>query len=580
MSAMLRTLRIRNLVIVDDVTVEFGPGLNLLTGETGAGKSILVDALALVAGARADRSAVRGGRRRAVVEALFDTSDRPDLVARLEEAGYPPDEEGQCVVRREIAAGGAGRVLVNGSPSSLTQLRELAAGLIELHGQHEQQGLLRPERQLAVLDAFAEHDAPLARVAATAREVRRAREALDATRARLADADEARSRLTETLRTLEELAPRPGELAALELERTRLRSAHRIGELLDEVLTALGREGPGAARLLTRAAGRADALHDLDPSLEELAGRVRSAAIEVEDLAAEWEAYRDRAESEPGRLDAVEARRAEVERACLRFATDEEGLAGVRDRAAEELATLEGGARAVEASETALGEAVAAYALAAGELGSSRRSAATKLGKEVGKGLADLALQNARIAFELTPAGGDRVGDEGEELPLSERGAERAEIRFGANPGEPLRPLHQAASGGELSRVLLALYGKGGRGGAASLVFDEIDAGVSGAVADAVGGRLSDLARTRQVLCVSHLPQVAAYGDRHLRVAKTVRGGRTSADVRTLDDGERIEELARMLGGKEATDTSRRHARELRGAAAGRGKRATGRRRA
>jgi DNA repair protein RecN (Recombination protein N) len=563
--ALLRTLRIRKLVIIEDLTVDFGSGLNLLTGETGAGKSILVDALGLIAGHRADRTLVRAGESKASVEALFEIEEGSPTVGWLREHGVADVADGQVVIRREVASEGSGRVLLNGSPCTLGVLRELSDHLLELHGQYDPKNLLESDRHLQMLDGFG-------RYAPEGEQVRRAHEAvgeasarLEALRGRAVDRASRIARLEETVREIEALAPRAGELEQLDHERTLLRDGERVAELLDQAVTLSYEGEPAAASLAAGAASRAEQLAELDPALGEVARSLREAAIEIEDAGSGLRAYRDRANFEPGRLEEVEARRAALERACLRYATDEAGLAERRESAEGELHTLGALDEAISRAERALGEAEHSYLDAAAALTRRRRVAAGKLEASVQRELQALALGKARFRVELAPAAGRTIERSGEApRPVTAGGAERAEFQIAANPGEPLRALARAASGGELSRMMLALHvvatnEERGR----VLVFDEIDAGVGGAVADAVGARLQRLARTHQLLCVTHLPQVAAYADRHFRVRKRVASGRTHAGIASLSGHERVEELARMLGGKRPTPASRRHASEL-----------------
>jgi len=527
--ALLRTLRIRNLVIIEDLTVEFGPGLNLLTGETGAGKSILVDALGLVAGARADRSLVRTGQSHAVVEALFEIDEDSVAAQRLRDTGAGELEEGQLVVRREVAVQGSGRIQLNGSPCTLGMLRDLSEHLLELHGQHDPRSLLDAERHLELLDDFGGHRAEMLGVAESYRAVQQARSRLAALKEQVSD---------------------------------------RARRLRQVVGMAYENE-PSASELGAKAVAGAEELAQLDPSLAEPAGRMRAAIVELEDAAGSFRAYRDGAVFDPARQEAVESRRVELQRAALRHGADESGLLERLDEARGEMGTLESISEELAQAGESVALAERGYVDAALQLGGKRRSAARKLEGAVEQQFGALSLGKSRFRVELPAARGEPIEREGHEaLPLGARGAERAEFLLAANPGEPLRALRQVASGGELSRVMLALHVVAeGPEGRRALVFDEIDSGVGGAVADAVGARLQRLARSRQLLCVTHLPQVAAYADNHFRVRKRVASGRTHAGIVSLSGSERVEELARMLGGKSTTSTSRRHASELLNAA-------------
>ena len=563
--ALLRTLRIRNLVIIEDLTVEFGPGLNLLTGETGAGKSILVDALGLVAGMRADRALVRATEERATVEALFEVQPDSAAAAWIRARGIDEGPDSQLLIRREVAAEGSGRVWVNGSPCTLGLLRELADRLLELQGQHEPKSLLEAQRHLELLDRFGGHQEDLKRVSRAFAEVKQASVRLEELRGLSADRVE---RIAETRRTLEELdqlEPRPGELAELDGQRRLLQDVVRVAELLDHVVTQIYDGDPAAVSMAASGASRAEELAELDPSLQELAARARSASTELQDIGAAFRDYRERADFDPARLESVEARRALLERACLRYATDEAGLLEAGEEARALLDTLRDMAQQVDAAECELREAEAAYLAVAAVVTRKRREAAEQLARALTVQFRSLALAKAVFRVELVDARGDRIEREGRAArALSATGAERAEFLLAANPGEPMRYLRQVASGGELSRVMLALHvAAESRDAGRVLVFDEVDAGVGGAVADAVGARLQQLACHHQLLCVTHLPQVAAYADRHFRVRKRVQSGRTHAGVARVSGQDRVDELARMLGGKRPTAASRRHASEL-----------------
>ena len=562
---MLKTLRIRNLVTIEDLRVEFGPGLNVLTGETGAGKSIVVDALGLASGERGDCALVRSGADRAVIEAAFDEPERGRLAQLLAERGLDAGDE--LVVRREIAASGTGRVLINGSPATVGVLRELGDALVELHGQHEHQGLLSSERHAALLDAFGGNDDALASVASAHRDAVDAQELLFNLTA-LGKEGRARAELLrETVREIRSLDPKPGELAALRRDRAILQNGARVAELLDEALSRLDDgDGPAIAGLHT-AERRVAELSRIDPSLESLAVRLGSARLEIEDVRDTLAAYRDGADFDPARLESIESRRAALERLLLKWGPAEDDARAAAVEAERELKTIDNLDAELAAATESLAKATAAYDAAARVLSKRRESAADRLAPAVEAELKPLAFAKAKFSVVLAP----------QRVPLHPAGAERAEFLLAANPGEPARPLARAASGGELSRLMLALHvvldaAEGGR----VLVFDEVDAGVSGAVALAVGARLARLAKRHQILCVTHLPQVAAHADGHYHVSKRVASGRTHTEIVSLTGDERIDELARMLGGRQATDASRENAAELL-AEAGQAGRARGR---
>jgi DNA repair protein RecN (Recombination protein N) len=560
---MLTTLRIRNLVTIEDLSVSFGPGLNVLTGETGAGKSILVDALDLAAGGRADSSLVRSGAERAVVEAAFRFDDDPRLARLLDERGVDA-AGGEIVVRREIASSSAGRVLVNGSPVTVGVLREIGALLVDLHGQNEHQGLLDPEHHLDLLDAFGGHAEAAARVAAAHAEVVSCEER----RARLAalarDGERRSGELRAIAGEIREVDPQDGEADRLRRDRAVLLNASRVAEILEEAIGRLDDGQEPAIAAVSMVERRVGELARIDPSMAPLLDRLTSARLELQDARDTLRGYRDGIDFDPSRLESIEARRAALERLLLKWGPSEGDAVRAAEEAERELGTLLDLDGETAAAGRALEQVRAVYAEAARLLGAARREAAERLGPAVAAELAPLALGKAVFSVALPEARGPRIEIGGEPVTLSPRGAERAEFLLAANPGEPARPLVRAASGGELSRVMLALHVVLDRdAGRRSLVFDEVDAGVSGAVAVAVGARLARLAALRQVLCVTHLPQVAAHADGHYHVSKRVSSGRTHTAITPLEGEERIEDLARMLGGRQAGSAARNNAAEL-----------------
>jgi DNA repair protein RecN (Recombination protein N) len=551
---MLQTLRIRQFVLVEDWSLEFEPGLTLLTGETGAGKSILVDALGMIAGQRADRQLIRKGAERAILEACFSLRDSSSALAWAADHGFDEIlDEKQVVIRRELPLEGAGKISINGSPCTLAMLRGLGGCLLELHGQHEQQSLLQPERHLELVDRFGAHGDALAAVAAAFGQVRHSRERHRDLVARCADRLKRAAELRADLASIEAVAPEPGETEALDAERRVQAHAVKMGEWLDAALEAT-RDGEtsAAARICLAARAVGNAV-DVDPALDGIAKQLAGALLEIEDAAEVLRDYREGLIFQPGRLDEIESRRARIRDLLLRFGATETAVLDHAGALRAELGALDGLDDAVEAAEQACAAAERDYRAAAARLTRARKKAAKKLIPALEAELHQLALAEARFDVVWT-----------RDMPVSILGAEGAVFQLAANPGEGGRPLHKVASGGELSRVMLALHAVlEDVGGGRVLVFDEVDTGVGGAVADAIGSRLSSLAARNQVLCVTHLPQVAAHADGHLRIRKVREGGRTHAAAEVLDRDTRVEELARMLGGRGPSPVSRRHAEEL-----------------
>jgi DNA repair protein RecN (Recombination protein N) len=559
---LIETLRIENLAIVDSAELEFGPGLNVLTGETGAGKSIVLGALALLAGGRASADAVRDGAEEAAVEAVFRTADLPAFEAELAARGIAtPDHE--LLVRRSVARSGRHRARVAGEGVPVSLLGELLDGRIEISSQHESQGLLRPEAHARALDAFGgllgEREAVAAQHAAwlaLADEIRRL-EAAAVERARREDF------LAFQVQEIDAAKLVPGETARLEAERSRLVHAERLAGETAAVAALLAGDpsaegGSGAGDLVARAARLLEQLARLDPSLREAAERARAAQTEIAELARDAQRYADSIEADPGALARAEARLVELQRLRKKYGAGEEEVLAFRDRTAAELSELAGADERLGKLQAERDAAAARLVEAAAALSRGRVAAARRLAPAVESALAELSLAGARFEVRLDPLA-PAAG-----LPVGPGGAESVEFLFSANPGEPVRPLRRVASGGELSRVLLAMKNVLRRAHAGMvLVFDEVDAGIGGAVADQVGRALAELAAEHQVLCITHLPQVAARATTHFRVEKQERSGRTLARVVRLSEPERVEEIARMAGGARIGEATLAHARAL-----------------
>ncbi|ABC80507.1 DNA repair protein RecN [Anaeromyxobacter dehalogenans] len=576
---MLTTLRISGLAVVDAVEVRFGPGLNVLTGETGAGKSILVNALHLVLGGRMTADVLREGADEAVVEALFDLPAAHPVFGRLDAAGLPVRPEPgaascELLVRRVAARGGRGRAFVNGALCTVSMLETALRGVVDISGQHEHVSLLDPSVHLELLDAFAGLDAiseggaeptllryraAHAALAALVRE-REALAADEGERARRADY------LAFQLRELESADPRPGELEALEDERRVLASAEKLREAARAAeALAYGEEGSASERVGQAARALAEASL-LDRRLEAPLGLLRSAAVELEEAGRELGRYAETVGGDPERLAAVEDRHELLRALARKHGGTLEGAIARRDQMRGELARLQGGGERLAVVQTEIEQRGREAARLAAALSRARAEAAQAFAEAVRRELAGLAMGRCRLEVALLPPeAGVEVGGK----LLGPAGAERAEILIAPNPGEPPRGLGRIASGGELSRLLLAVKRTiSRRDPVATYVFDEVDAGIGGAVAEAMGRVLSDVSKGRQVICITHLPQVAAFADRHHRVEKRVAGGRTHTGVELLgEDAERRQEVARMMAGVTVTASALEHAAALMAAA-------------
>ncbi len=553
---MLSLLKIQNLALVESLVWELGPGLVGITGETGAGKSVIVGALKLLLGERADRGLVRTGADACSVEAVFEL-ERPDEVnAVLGRFGFGPCEGGQLVLRRSVAAaggkGGQNKQFVNCSPVTLGVLKALGEHLVDLHGPHDHQSLLSRDRQLAMLDAFARAERE---AAACSRAFRTLRD-LKAEYETLANSERATEREIDLLRhqiaEIDAAALESGEAEELE-RRYRIGSNSRgLLELTAGLSAALDGEDGSVLGTLAELARSIRELEKQDPAAAEFTGCFDTALVELEELADHLRRYADGLEIDPAELAEIEARLDLVETLKRKYGNTLDEVIAFRDEAEEKLANIEDRGGQLERLAAAIAEAEDAYRQAAKKLGAKRRKAAPKLGEAVAAHLADLGFARADFGIALEPVEKPAAG-----------GSELAEFQFSPNPGEPPKPLRLIASSGEMSRVMLALKSALAREDSIPLlVFDEIDANVGGEIARAVGAKMASLGASHQVLAITHLPGVASLAHRHFLVEKAFgKDDRTRSTLRELTGESRIAELARMLGGTE--NSAKKHARNL-----------------
>jgi DNA repair protein RecN (Recombination protein N) len=553
---MLKLLRINNIALIPELEVEFGPGLTLLTGETGAGKSILIDALGLLLGDRASPELIRTGEDRAAVEAVFEV---PDAAALLEERGLPADGD-EVVIRRELQSTGKGRATVNGALVPVSLLRDLAPRLTVIHGQHEPQGLLDSSTHLDLLDHFAGADdgRPLAEFF---RDLRAAEAALERLRGDRREAERRREMLEFQASEIERAGLVAGEEDALRVEKARQANAGRLAALSGEAYGLLYDDEAAALSRLGQVFRRVEELAAIDPSFQPFLEARAGTLAPLEDLALRLRDYHEQLEVSPGRLDEIEGRLAALDRLKKKYGATVEEVLVFGERCRRELDAL-GSPEEQEKALVARHERLAAtYLERARALSKRRRAAAADLRRRVQAELAQLAMEKTRFEVAFTPPDAEAAADPSS---WTERGLERAEFLLSPNPGEDLRPLARIASGGELSRIMLGLKSvvRSDAPGL-TLVFDEVDAGIGGRVAEVVGRKLRAVGGRQQVLCVTHLPQIAALADHHLAVRKEVQKGRTVTTVEALAEDARVEEIARMLGGETITTTARQHAREM-----------------
>ena len=567
---MLITLRIKNLALVEDLTWELGPGLHVITGETGAGKSLLIGALELVLGERADRSLLRSGAESATVEAVFDVRGLPEpLDPWLTERGLEPCEEGRLMLKRTVTATGANRQFVNGSPAPLAVLKELGDRLVDIHGPHDHQSLLHPARQLDLVDAHAglqEVRTAFARACAERARLERARTELvmdEAAYARQLDL------FRHQVREITEAALQPDEEETLQAAHQRLSNAARLLQLTRAALDVLT-ESEQSILNQAGVVGRAlQELQRLDPQTGDWIEWHSRAVEQWQGLAQELSRYADRLELDPRRLEEVEQRLDLLQGLKRKYGRTVADILAFREEAARQLATLEQRETELARLQSELAALDRRLRELGAELHARRRAALPGLERAVRRHLEDLGFQQCHFEVRLE----SRLETAGEGPPPSPAGWDRVEFLFAPNPGEPPRPLRAIASSGELARVMLALKTVlAAQDQIPVLVFDEVDANVGGETAHAVGAKMREIAAHRQVLCVTHLAPVAAPATQHWRVQKTVRQGRTYTELTRLDAAGRAEELARMLGGR--SEEALRHARSLLEVAEGRAARA------
>jgi DNA repair protein RecN (Recombination protein N) len=550
---MLLCLSIRNFVIVESLDLEFGPGFSVLTGETGAGKSILIDALLLALGERAEADVVREGAARAEIGAEFRIGEAArDWIAAQDLGG---EDAGLVLLRRTVDAGGRSRAFINGSAVTLAQLRELGELLVDVHGQHAHQSLLKGGSQQRLLDEHGGLAAAAREVAQRFAELRRAGRARAEAEAMAGSAQAEADRLRWTVEELDELAPQPGEWEAVEAEHRRLSHAAGLLEGAQAAVEALGEGDAAALERIDAMLARLQSLAQYDARLAAVLESLGAARVQLDDAVRELNRYLGQADLDGARLAQVEARVAALHAAARKLRSTPAELPALLADAQARLAALSAASdlEALRAQESA---ALARYTEAARALSKARVKAARQMAAEVTRAMQDLSMAGGRFEVNLVPlADGETAAT----------GAERVEFLVAGHAGVAPKPLVRVASGGELARISLAIAVIAASATpVGTLIFDEVDAGIGGAVAETVGRLLRQLGQQRQVLCVTHLPQVAACGDAHLVVSKApAADGRPVSQIRPLDRKSRVDEIARMLGGIEITETTRKHAREL-----------------
>jgi len=561
---MLQLLNISNIALIDSLQVEFDSGLNLLTGETGSGKSIIVDALGVLIGGRFSSELLKSGTDRGSIEGLFSVATNPEVIALLENAGISGVDSNQepleLIIRREVSATGRNKIFINNQLATQTLLRSIREYLVDIHGQGEQQTLFNPETHLELLDAFANNGSLRSEVATSFRGWKELRRQLE----QLNQDEAAQYQLVDTLKfQIKEIQNANivvGEDEQLEDERRRLSNVEKLTELSTGTYARIYEDDDSVLARLQHALKDVSELAEYESSFGSYIDGIESSRAVLEDLSFSLREFSDKLEFSPSRLSHIEDRLVELSRLKRKYGgslqTVIEHLAGAEDR----LQAIETSDQRREELNKLLQEAESRYLAQARQLQTVRKRATKKLEQAVEQGIREVAMENGRFQIQLI----NTLDEKNSDAAFDVTGIDRAEFYFSANPGEELKPLARVASGGEASRLMLVLKTVANASEfPRTIVFDEIDTGIGGRVSEAVGVKLQRLSKTNQVLCVTHQAQIARFADNHLAVHKEVFKGQTTVTVERLDRSGRVEELARMLTGAEITDSARRHAREL-----------------
>ncbi len=550
---VLVELTVENYAVVERVRVQFDRGLNLLTGETGSGKSIVVDALGLLFGGRSSADMVRSEAAKARISGIFETPQDPALQAALEQAGVDA-EDGELLIEREVLAGGKSRVFVGSRPATVTLLREIAPYLGDIHGQHDQQQLFSSEAQLSLLDDYAGAHDTVARIGELYREWRGTEQALEA----LKKSEQETLRLADLWsfqkKEIEAAGLKPDEEAALEQEKRVLRNVAKLQESAHAAYAALYDSPESIVSQLRIALRRLEELARIDLSVDPMLEALKPAEAAIQDISGDLQHYLDKLEADPDRLEAIEARLEIIDKLKRKYGASIDDVLKFLNTVTAQLSAVENAEERKTELRLRVEKLSSQYAKQSAELTAMRCAAANKLAQKVEKELEALAMANSVFRIELKPAA------------WAARGADRVEFLLSSNRGEEARSLDRVASGGELSRIALALkttLGRPSAGIARTLVFDEVDTGISGGVAEAVGRRLKKLSGASQVLCVTHLAQIASFADHHYFVEKREVKGRTVAEVEKLTPEARMREIGRMLSGQTVTPEALKHAEQL-----------------
>jgi DNA repair protein RecN (Recombination protein N) len=547
---MLTDLTIKNVAIIDTLQITFKTGLTVLTGETGAGKSIIIDAVGLIMGSRASSDLIRSGEEEATVEALFDISAQPEMRHLLVEAGF--DCEDELLIKRSLSRSGKNKIFINGGMATLALLSDIAPRLINIYGQHDSQTLLKTENHLRLLDAFAGLDTERLEFTRLFNRLVTVRESIDGLELEEREAERRLDLLSYQSEEIEKAELKAGEEEQLEELRKLLTSAEKLGSTSGEAFERLYGGDGAILGQLQRISGSIFELASIDHSLQELATSLEGAYLQLEDAAITLRDYSSRIEADPATLQQIDDRLDLICRLKKKYAPTVEDVLSYKAGIDAELEQLRGRQQNRAELETERGRLESELKKSGAELTTARARASAQLKKALEQEAHQLAMKGAIIAPALETLSEPRL-----------TGFERVEFLFSPNPGEAPRPLARIASGGELSRLMLAIKQVLPDSDVPTLVFDEVDSGIGGATSELVGRKLKNVAARQQVLCITHLPQVAVFADQQLRVEKLIADGRTTTRVLELDQVERISEVARMLAGATVTDSAMKHASEM-----------------
>ncbi|MPQ77150.1 DNA repair protein RecN [Hydrogenovibrio sp. JE_KL2] len=547
---MLQTLTIQNLALIEKLSLDFHSGFTTLTGETGAGKSILLDALGLALGERADSGLVRHGTPRADITADFEIQDLPQVQAWLADNEF--DDEGNCLLRRTVTAEGRSKAYINGLPASISQLKGLSDLLIDIHGQHEHQSLLHSNKQLELLDAYANHPKLLEDTQQSYQQWQSLKKRYKTLHEQQSDRQSQLDLLNFQLKEFDKVMPVADEYDALAEEQNGLAHASEIKQAVYNAYELIEGE-EGVTEKLNSAIHALDSVAEYSPTLEKIAEQLNSLLIDAQEAANDIQAQDHHIELDPARLQAVDERLSELFGLAKRYTLEPQELVDKHQQIRDALAELEDSDASLESLKAEIEQAEIAYQKAADALTKSRSTSGKQLGDTVTDAMRTLGMENGQFKIEITPS----------DKP-SATGSDTVSFLVTANKGQPLQPLAKVASGGELSRISLAIQVASAEvASLPTLIFDEVDVGIGGGIAEVVGQKMQQLGKHRQILSITHLAQVAAYGNQHLNIAKATVDEQTITQVTELDEAERVEELARMLGGMTITENTRNHAKEM-----------------